>query len=153
MATHEVTRPLALNVTALEIAQALQDVIVTAPVVDNLTTNDGSKALSAKMGKKLNDEKFAIADIASALGQDVDKVPSNKVVDDAINAINTTVGNINNLKYVDKQYDNPPVTGNYGAGIFYAILSIPSELQGKVFMAQIVGYSGLYGLYVIHEIC
>lgn len=87
MATHEITRPLALNVTALEIAQALQDVIVTTPVVDNLTTNDGSKALSAKMGKKLNDEKFAIANIASALGQDIDKVPSNKVVDDAINAI------------------------------------------------------------------
>lgn len=91
MATHEVTRPLALNVTALEIAQALQDIIVTLPVVDNLTTNDGSKALSAKMGKKLNDEKFPIANIASALGQDVDKVPSNKVVDDAINAISTSV--------------------------------------------------------------
>jgi len=55
MATHEVTRPLALNVTALEIAQALQDVIVTTPVVDNLTTNDSAKALSAKQGKVLKD--------------------------------------------------------------------------------------------------
>lgn len=27
-------------------------------IVDNLTTDDSSKALSAKMGKKLNDEKF-----------------------------------------------------------------------------------------------
>jgi len=55
MATHEITRPLALNVTALEIAQALQDVIVTTPVVDNLTTNDSAKALSAKQGKVLKD--------------------------------------------------------------------------------------------------
>lgn len=36
-------------------------------VVDNLTTADADKALSANMGKKLNDEKFAIGDVVNNL--------------------------------------------------------------------------------------
>lgn len=36
-------------------------------VVDNLTTGDAKKALSANMGKKLNDEKLASADVINDL--------------------------------------------------------------------------------------
>ena len=36
-------------------------------VVDNLTTGDADKALSANMGKKLNDEKLAIANVVNNL--------------------------------------------------------------------------------------
>lgn len=36
-------------------------------VVDNLTTGDADKALSANMGKKLNDEKLAIGDVVNNL--------------------------------------------------------------------------------------
>lgn len=36
-------------------------------IVDNLTTNDSAKALSAAQGKKLQDEKFAIANLVNDL--------------------------------------------------------------------------------------
>ena len=39
-------------------------------VVDNLTTADADKALSANMGKKLNDEKLAIANVVNNLTTD-----------------------------------------------------------------------------------
>lgn len=44
------------------IANALASKLDAADVVDNLTTNDGSKALSAKQGKNLKDALDAVAD-------------------------------------------------------------------------------------------
>lgn len=41
--------------------------VTSVDVVDNLTTGDADKALSANMGKKLNDEKLASADVINDL--------------------------------------------------------------------------------------
>lgn len=43
------------------------DGTVTGLIADNLTTDVATKALSAKQGKKLNDEKVAIASIVNDL--------------------------------------------------------------------------------------
>lgn len=54
-----VTSPTILDSTGRAIAAALENISAAAPqVVDNLTTSDPTSALSAKMGKKLNDEKY-----------------------------------------------------------------------------------------------
>lgn len=55
------------------IANALASKLDAADVVDNLTTNDGSKALSAKQGKNLKDDLDAVAnDLDTAEGNIAD---------------------------------------------------------------------------------
>ena len=53
----DITRPLMLDSTGQQIANAIQNTILAVPIVDNLNTADPSKALSANQGKILNDER------------------------------------------------------------------------------------------------
>lgn len=53
----DITRPLMLDSTGQQIANAIQNTMLAVPIVDNLNTADPSKALSAKQGKILNDER------------------------------------------------------------------------------------------------
>ena len=50
-----VTKPLMLDETGQAIATALGNISIRPQIVDNLTTADTTKALSAKQGKVLND--------------------------------------------------------------------------------------------------
>ena len=53
--SEEITKPLMSDKTGRQLAQALENILVEVPVVDNLTTNDPDKALSAKQGKVIAD--------------------------------------------------------------------------------------------------
>lgn len=69
-------------------------------VVDNLTTGDADKALSANMGKKLNDEKLASADVINDL-----------TTNDAKKALSAAQGK----KLQDEKVEDAPKDGNvYG---------------------------------------
>ena len=65
-------------------------------IVDNLTTNDATKVLSAKQGKVLNDNKMETSNIATSWGGTLSdtKVPSEKLakntLDDKISKSSTT---------------------------------------------------------------
>jgi len=87
--SRDVYAPIVSDETMRKLIAKLDDISIGSQIVDNLTTDSASKALSANQGKVLNTTKFDKANIASALGQDTDKVPSNKCVDDALNAIMT----------------------------------------------------------------
>lgn len=50
-----ITKPPILDETGQAIAAALANVSIRPQIVDNLTTDDSTKALSAAQGKVLND--------------------------------------------------------------------------------------------------
>lgn len=49
------------------VANGITGGVISVDVVDNLTTGDADKALSANMGKKLNEDKLAIGDVVNNL--------------------------------------------------------------------------------------
>ena len=51
-----VTAPILLDSTGQQILSKLNEVSIMPQIVDNLTTSDATKALSAKQGKVLNDK-------------------------------------------------------------------------------------------------
>ena len=78
-------------------------------VVDNLTTADSDKALSANMGKKLNDEKLAIANIVN-----------NLVTNDAKKALSAAQGKkLQDEKVEDAPKDGSPYIRKNGAWSAY----------------------------------
>lgn len=78
-------------------------------VVDNLTTADADKALSANMGKKLNDEKFAIANIVN-----------NLTTNDSKKALSAAQGKaLNESKIDDAPKDGSPYMRKNGAWSAY----------------------------------
>lgn len=78
-------------------------------VVDNLTTADADKALSANMGKKLNDEKLASADVINDL-----------TTNDAKKALSAAQGKVlNESKIEDAPKDGSPYMRKNGAWSAY----------------------------------
>lgn len=78
-------------------------------VVDNLTTADADKALSANMGKKLNDEKLASADVINDL-----------TTNDAKKALSAAQGKVlNESKIDDAPKDGSPYMRKNGAWSAY----------------------------------
>lgn len=78
-------------------------------VVDNLTTADADKALSANMGKKLNDEKLAITNIVN-----------NLTTNDAKKALSAAQGKaLNESKIDDAPKDGSPYMRKNGAWSAY----------------------------------
>lgn len=78
-------------------------------VVDNLTTGDADKALSANMGKKLNDEKLAIANIVN-----------NLTTNDSKKALSAAQGKaLNESKIDDAPKDGSPYMRKNGAWSAY----------------------------------
>lgn len=78
-------------------------------VVDNLTTADADKALSANMGKKLNDEKLAIANIVN-----------NLTTNDSKKALSAAQGKaLNESKIDDAPKDGSPYMRKNGAWSAY----------------------------------
>lgn len=78
-------------------------------VVDNLTTADADKALSANMGKKLNDEKLAITNIVN-----------NLTTNDAKKALSAAQGKaLNESKIDDAPKDDSPYMRKNGAWSAY----------------------------------
>jgi hypothetical protein len=78
-------------------------------VVDNLTTGDADKALSANMGKKLNDEKLASADVINDL-----------TTNDAKKALSAAQGKaLNESKIDDAPKDGSPYMRKNGAWSAY----------------------------------
>lgn len=78
-------------------------------VVDNLTTADADKALSANMGKKLNDEKLAIANVINDL-----------TTNDAKKALSAAQGKaLNESKIDDAPKDGSPYMRKNGAWSAY----------------------------------
>lgn len=78
-------------------------------VVDNLTTGDADKALSANMGKKLNDEKLASADVINDL-----------TTNDAKKALSAAQGKVlNESKIEDAPKDGSPYMRKNGAWSAY----------------------------------
>lgn len=78
-------------------------------VVDNLTTADADKALSANMGKKLNDEKLAIGDVVN-----------NLTTNDAKKALSAAQGKkLQDEKVEDAPKDGSPYMRKNGAWSAY----------------------------------
>jgi hypothetical protein len=78
-------------------------------VVDNLTTGDADKALSANMGKKLNDEKLAITNIVN-----------NLTTNDSKKALSAAQGKaLNESKIDDAPKDGSPYMRKNGAWSAY----------------------------------
>jgi hypothetical protein len=78
-------------------------------VVDNLTTADADKALSANMGKKLNDEKLAIANVVN-----------NLTTNDTKKALSAAQGKaLNESKIEDAPKDGSPYMRKNGAWSAY----------------------------------
>ena len=78
-------------------------------VVDNLATDDSEKALSANMGKKLNDEKLASADVINDL-----------TTNDAKKALSAAQGKVlNESKIEDAPKDGSPYMRKNGAWSAY----------------------------------
>lgn len=78
-------------------------------VVDNLTTADADKALSANMGKKLNDEKLAIGDVVN-----------NLTTNDAKKALSAAQGKkLQDEKISDAPKDGSPYMRKNGAWSAY----------------------------------
>ena len=78
-------------------------------VVDNLTTGDADKALSANMGKKLNDEKLAITNIVN-----------NLTINDSKKALSAAQGKaLNESKIDDAPKDGSPYMRKNGAWSAY----------------------------------
>lgn len=79
MAAQDITEPLMLDKTAQQLIKALEHISTSVSIIDNLITNDSTKALSAKQGKLLNDIKTNISDIIDDLSHtDTDKPLSAK---------------------------------------------------------------------------
>ena len=55
------------NTLTLKINEIIDGKIDSSSIVDNLITDDATKPVSAKMGKKLQDEKFAIVNLVNDL--------------------------------------------------------------------------------------
>ena len=87
-------------------------ILVTTPG----SPDKGSWETEAELKTYVNQDAVMKTDIVQTLGQQTDKVPSNKAVDDAINAINTRVTNIEETligeNEVTVQY---PDDGNYSS--------------------------------------
>ena len=87
-------------------------ILVTTPG----SPDKGSWETEAELKTYVNQDTVMKTDIVQNLGQQVDKVPSNKAVDDAINAINTRVTNIEETligeNEITVQY---PDDGNYSS--------------------------------------
>lgn len=64
--------------------------VTSVDVVDNLTTDDSEKALSANMGKKLNEDKLAIGDVVN-----------NLTTNDAKKALSAAQGKVLNESKID----------------------------------------------------
>jgi len=96
MASNGVTRPPALDVTMQEILDALKAVSFRPQVIDNLTSQDTGAPLSANQGRVL---KSAIDGLVtqSITDGDTTHAPSGDAVNDAINAISTTLGKIGDV--------------------------------------------------------
>ena len=78
-------------------------------VVDNLTTGDADKALSANMGKKLNEDKLAIGDVVN-----------NLTTNDAKKALSAAQGKaLNESKIDDAPKDGSPYMRKNGAWSAY----------------------------------
>lgn len=78
-------------------------------VVDNLATADSEKALSANMGKKLNEDKFAIGDVVN-----------NLTTNDAKKALSAAQGKVlNESKIDDAPKDGSPYMRKNGAWSAY----------------------------------
>lgn len=78
-------------------------------VVDNLTTDDSEKALSANMGKKLNEDKLAIGDVVN-----------NLTTNDAEKALSAAQGKVlNESKIDDAPKDGSPYMRKNGAWSAY----------------------------------
>lgn len=78
-------------------------------VVDNLTTDDSEKALSANMGKKLNEDKLAIGDVVN-----------NLTTNDAKKALSAAQGKVlNESKIDDAPKDGSPYMRKNGAWSAY----------------------------------
>lgn len=78
-------------------------------VVDNLTTGDAKKALSANMGKKLNEDKLAIGDVVN-----------NLTTDDADKALSAAQGKkLQDEKVEDAPKDGSPYMRKNGAWSAY----------------------------------
>lgn len=82
---------------------------ISVDVVDNLTTADADKALSANMGKKLNDEKLAITNIVN-----------NLTTNDSKKALSAAQGKVlNESKIDDAPKDGSPYMRKNGAWSAY----------------------------------
>lgn len=78
-------------------------------VVDNLTTDDSEKALSANMGKKLNEDKLAVGDVVN-----------NLTTNDAKKALSAAQGKVlNESKIDDAPKDGSPYMRKNGAWSAY----------------------------------
>lgn len=83
--------------------------VASVDVVDNLTTADSEKALSANMGKKLNDEKLAITNIVN-----------NLTTNDSKKALSAAQGKaLNESKIDDAPKDGSPYMRKNGAWSAY----------------------------------
>ena len=87
-------------------------ILVTTPG----SPDKGSWETEAELKTYVNQDVVKKTDIVQSLGQQVDKVPSNKAVDDAINTLNTRVTNIEETlmgeNEITVQY---PDDGNYSS--------------------------------------
>lgn len=81
----------------------------TATVVDSLSSSSTSDALSANMGKILNENKLSSSDIVQTLTDDTDKVPS--------------VALLNNQRIVVYDKDNEALDYGYSTGIQFPTTS------------------------------
>lgn len=127
-------------------------------VVDNLTTGDADKALSANMGKKLNEDKLAIGDVVN-----------NLTTNDSKKALSAAQGKkLQDEKVEDAPKDGSPYMRKNGAWSAYTQIEevytfaptisgnkITQEdyngLKAAIEAGKIIVYSqqGMYGNYVI----
>ena len=92
-------------------SQHIDPVMTQSSVVDNLTTNDGTKALSAKQGKALSDQ------------------------------ITTLNGNISSLSEQIAKLNNYDATSSFTAGTGFTIESAVAQQHGTLIFVTIVAVS------------